>query len=113
MISENTSASENIAHKLALLAELYQHGQASEIMLKTLHKLFGYETETCGSQLSQLRNDLADFEKQYDMSSEVFWKLFQEGKTDDSMDFVEWASLVQMAKRLEQRLFLLTSGRNI
>ncbi len=43
MISENTSASENIAHKLALLAELYQHGQASEIMLKTLHKLFGYE----------------------------------------------------------------------
>ncbi len=113
MIPENTSASENIAHKLALLAELYQHGQASEIMLKTLHKLFGYEAEICGSQLRQLRNDLSDFEKQYDMSSEMFWQRFQEGKTDDSMDFVEWASLVQMAHRLEKRLFLLTSGQNI
>jgi hypothetical protein len=60
-----------------------------------------------------LRNDLSGFEKQYDMSSEMFWQRFQEGKTDDSMDFVEWASLVQMTKRLEKRLFLLTSGRNI
>ncbi len=104
------NSSENIAYKLEQLAELYRHEYVSEIMLRTLHKLFGYEAETCGSQLSQLRNDLSDFEKQYDMSSEMFWQRFQEGKTDDSMDFVEWASLVQMVQRLQKRLNLLTSG---
>ncbi len=65
-----------------------------------------YETETCGSQLSQLRNHLSDFEKRYDMSSEMFYKRFQQGKTDDRIDFVEWASLVQMASMLEKQLFL-------
>ncbi len=110
MIIDNTS--ENIAYKLEQLAELYRQGYASEIMLKTLHKLFMYETETCGSQLSQLRNDLSDFEKRYDMSSEMFYRRFQEGKTDDRMDFVEWASLVQMASRLEKQLKLLKSRQN-
>ena len=107
MIIENSS--ENIAYKLEQLAELYRHGHASEIMLKTLHQLFIYETETCRSQLKQLQNDLSDFEKRYDMSSDMFYQRFQEGKTDDRMDFVEWASLVQMAYRLEQQLGLLKS----
>ncbi len=111
MIIEN--ASENIACKLEQLAELYRHGHTSEIMLKTLHKLFEYEAETCGSQLGQLRNDLSDFEKQYDMSSEMFYRRFQEGKTDDRMDFVEWASLVQMAYRLEKQLELLKNRRSL
>jgi len=109
MMIENTC--ENIAYKLEQLAELYRHGYASEIMLKTLQKLFIYETEMCRSQLGQLRNDLSDFEKQYDMNSEVFYQHFQKGKTDDRMDFVEWASLVQMAYRLEKQLELLKSRR--
>jgi hypothetical protein len=103
MIIENTS--ENIAFKPEQLAEIYRQGQASEMMVRTLNKLFGYETETCKSQLRQLRNDLSDFEKQYGMPSDIFWQNFQEGKTDDRMDFVEWVSLVQMTQRLEQRLF--------
>ena len=110
MIIEN--ASENIAYKLEQLAELYRHGYASEIMLRTLHKLFQYETETCSSQLRQLRNDLSDFEKQYDMSSEIFYQRFQEGKTDDRMDFVEWASLVQMVSRLNKQIGLLKNRPN-
>ncbi|MGE0085974.1 MAG: hypothetical protein AB7S75_16320 [Desulfococcaceae bacterium] len=104
--------SENIAFKLEKLAALYRHGHASEIMHRTLQKLFGYEADTCRSQIRQLRNDLSDFEKQYDMSSEVFWQRFQEGKTDDRMDFVEWASLVQMLKGLEKRLALLNAGNS-
>ena len=58
------------------------------------------------------RNELSDFEKLYDMSSEMFYKRFQEGKTDDRMDFVEWASLVQMASRLERQLELLKNRQN-
>ena len=111
MIIENTA--ESVAHRSEQSAEIYRQGQVSEIMLKTLHKLFGYETETCKTRLRQLQDDLADFEKQYGMSSDIFWQNFQQGSTDDRTDFVEWASLVQMVQRLEKRLFLLTSGRII
>ncbi len=111
MLIENVS--ESISCNLEQLAELYRHGYESEIMRKTLNKLFKYETETCISQLRQLGNDLSDFEKQYDMSSEEFYQHFQEGKTDDKMDFVEWASLVQMSFRLGKQLELLKSRQNL
>jgi hypothetical protein len=42
------------------------------------------------------------------MNSDTFYELFQHGKTDDRMDYVEWASLYQMKQDLEKRLFLLT-----
>ncbi len=106
MIGENTT--ETMAHRLEQLAKLYKQGQASEMMAKTLDKLFGYEAETCKFQLRQFQNDLSVFENQYGMSSEEFYQRFQQGQTGDDMDFVEWASLIQMFLRLEDRLTLLT-----
>ena len=41
------------------------------------------------------------------MTSDEFYRRFRAGQTDDRMDFVEWASLVQMAANLRQRLSLL------
>ncbi len=106
MIGE--TANVNVSHKLERLAILYRQDQPSETMAKTLKKLFGYEAEICRSQLRQLRDDLSDFEKKFQMASDEFFKRFQNGQTDDNMDFVEWASIVQMARRLERRLTLLT-----
>jgi len=106
MIGENTN--EITAHRLEQLAKLYRQGGASETVKKTLNKLFGYETEMCRIQLRELEEDLLSFENRYNISSEVFYQRFQEGKTDDDMDFIEWASIVQMYHRLQKRLFLLT-----
>ncbi len=50
------------------------------------------------------RADLAEFEQQFGWASAEFWRKYQAGETDDRMDYVEWASLFQMAQRLEQRL---------
>jgi hypothetical protein len=52
---------------------------------------------------------LAEFERQYDLSSIEFYRRFQAGQTDDRLDYVEWASLVQMTDNLQERLRLLTS----
>ncbi len=62
----------------------------------------------CHTQLSQLQIDLAEFEQQYGFSSTEFYQRFQTGQTDDQMDYVEWASLVQMHDNLQKRLGLLT-----
>ena len=102
-VSEHT-----VLQRLQQLAEVYRQDQASELMTRTLEKLFLYEAETCHEQLQQLHSDLAQYEHRYGMSSDTFYGRFEQGETDDRMDYVEWASLVQMAQRLEKRLSLLT-----
>lgn len=96
------------ADRLRRLAYLLRAGQASELMERTLDKLFVYETEQSQTQFEQLQSDLRGFEQQYGMSSEEFYRRYQAGETDDRMDFVEWASLVQMAENMKARLALLT-----
>ena len=96
------------AKRLHALAELYQQGQVSELMDHTLEKLLRHEAEQCQAQLRQLQADLVEFERKYQRSSTEFYQQFQSGQTGDDMDYVEWASLVQMANNLEKRLRLLT-----
>ncbi|RMF26962.1 MAG: hypothetical protein D6759_18600 [Chloroflexi bacterium] len=101
------SSSRTVAERLKALAEVYEHGQASEVIDRTLDKLLAHEAEVTRAQLQQLRADLARFEERYGLSSEEFYRRFQAGETDDRMDYVEWASLVQMVHNLEKRLRLL------
>lgn len=97
------------AQRLRALAQLYQRGQASKMMDRTLDKLLAYEADVSRKQLRQLQTDLAEFERRYGLSSDEFYRRYQAGQTDDRMDHVEWASLVQMANNLRERLRLLTA----
>jgi hypothetical protein len=105
-----TLSGEAVAHRLQRLAQLYQNGQASRLMDRTLDKLLSYEAEQSRAQLADLKADLAGYERRYQLSSAEFYRRYQAGQTDDRMDYVEWASLVQMTNRLEDRLRLLTMG---
>ena len=75
----------------------------------TSGKLLAQEADLCREQLRQLQSDLAQFEEQYVLSSDEFYQRYQAGQTDDRMDYVEWASLVQMRDNLF--LFLHHSGK--
>ena len=96
------------AERLHALAELYKQGQASELMDRTLDKLLHHEAEQSQALLNQLEADLAEFEGRYNLSSPEFYRQFQAGQMGDDMDYVEWASLVQMAENLKKRLHLLS-----
>lgn len=96
------------AERLHALAELYNQGQASDLMDRTLDKLLHHEAEQSQAQLNQLEADLAEFEHQYNLSSTEFYRLYQAGQMGDDMDYVEWASLVQMTDNLRKRLHLLS-----
>ena len=108
-MSALTAPSNTVAQRMSALAQLYQHGQASPLMERTLDKLLVYEAEACRAQLAQLQTDLAELEQRYGLPSDEFYRRFQSGQTDDRMDYVEWASLVQMAENLRERLRLLTN----
>ena len=96
------------AERYHALAELYEQGQVSDLMDRTLEKLLRHEAEACQALLSQLQADLAEFEQQYHLALTEFYQQFQAGQTGDDLDYVEWASLVQMADNLKKRLRLLT-----
>ena len=95
------------AERLHALAELYKQGQVSDLMNRTLEKLLHHEAEQSQVLLSQLEADLAEFEQQYHLSSTAFYRQFQAGQMGDEMDYVEWASLIQMAENLKKRLQLI------
>jgi len=107
------SPANTITQRLQGLAQLFQQGQASDLTKRTVDKLLVYEADLCRSQLDQLQADLNEFERQYGLSSTEFYRRFQAGQTDDRMDYVEWASLVQMTQSLRGRLRLLTTGGEI
>lgn len=57
--------------------------------------------------LSRESTTLAEFEQKYQRSSTEFYQQFQAGQMGDAMDYVEWASLIQMTDNLTKRLRLL------
>jgi hypothetical protein len=73
------------AERLRALADLYEQGQVSDLMERTLAKLLRHEVDACQVQLRQL----------------------QAGQTSDAMDYVKWTSLIQMVDNLTKRLRLL------
>jgi hypothetical protein len=108
MANIQVSSTDTIAQRLRVLAQLYQQGQASELMDRTLDKLLAHEADLCREQLGELQQDLAELETRYGLSSNEFYRRYQAGQTDDRMDYVEWASLVQMRDNLHERLRILT-----
>lgn len=95
------------ADRVQALEKLYEKGQGSDLMDLALEKLFAYELETSQRQLQQIEQDLAEFEARYALSSDTFYSRFQSGEMGDGLDFMEWASLVQMARRVGDRISLL------
>jgi hypothetical protein len=81
-----------------------KHGPPPESLLAD-------EPEHLQAQLDAVQVDLAEFEGQYGMTSDDFFRRYQTGQTDDRMDFVEWASLAQMANKLRQRLRVLQTSQ--
>jgi hypothetical protein len=48
------------------------------------------------SQVQDLKARLKQFEESYQMSSEDFYKRFQAGELEDSIDFFEWNTYYEM-----------------
>jgi ATP-dependent helicase YprA (DUF1998 family) len=107
MASIQASSATTVARRLRVLAQLYQQGQASELMDRTLEKLLAHEADLCREQLSEIQSDLAELEARYGLSTDEFYSHYQAGQTDDRLDYVEWASLVQMRDNLQARLRVL------
>jgi hypothetical protein len=100
--------SANTKKQVGKLLKLYESGQVSETTARNLNKVLDLEVRQLQSDLAETEKDLGGFERQYNMSTAEFFQKWQAGKTDDRMDYVEWASLAQMADNLRKRLEFLS-----
>ena len=102
------SQSTTRSSRLEKMIRLYESGQASNFMDRVLDKVFAQEAAETRNAIARLDSDIAHYETQYKMSSEVFFREFKAGELGDRMDFIEWSSLVMMREDLYQRLKVLT-----
>ncbi len=91
------------------LADLYKNRQVDSVTAQTLNKLVDLEASRLRLQLEDMERVLADYEKQYGMSSAEFLRKYEAGKTDDRMDYVEWASLTKMSRSFRKTLTAISS----
>lgn len=57
-------------------------------------------------EIARIQKDLDQYEKQYDMTSAVFFAQFEDGQLEDSQDFILWSGIYEMhlssKKKLEE-----------
>lgn len=107
----DTHTAQKNARRLVALARLSEQGQLSEEVARSVDKFLDYEAAQTRALLDQLLADLLAFEQQYHLSSAEFYQQYRSGKTDDGLDFVEWAALIQMAENAQNKWRLLTEDQ--
>ena len=66
--------------------------------------MIAYQIIEFKKAILNIRLNLNKFEKQYQLSTQHFYKQFQQGKMDDSEDFMIWSGLYELFCDNEKRL---------
>lgn len=72
------------------------------LVFKTIDKLAQIEEQKCLRKISKLKSELAQYEKQFAMSSEEAWDKYQDGLLGDSFDVMEWMALFENLMALQE-----------
>ncbi len=93
--------------KLKSFEALFRQGYRSQVIDQALNKLVGIELAKAKRELDQIESRIRDLERRYDMQSEDFVKRFHAGSVDDSADFMEWISFIDMQSAIRDRIHTL------
>lgn len=99
-------------HTLEKLKRLEQYillGQAAidPVLDMTLEKLLTREFNRMANLKARLVEQLQTFETQYQLKSQEFYSRYESGMLGDDIDFIEWASTIEMVNHIDQRLNVL------
>jgi len=86
----------NTLNKLKTFEALFQKGFKSRVIDQTLTKLAVVELTGARRELDEIESRINDLEKKYNMRSDDFAGKFHAGVLDDSADFIEWVSFIDM-----------------
>jgi hypothetical protein len=97
----------SFAAKLKTLGKLAELGGEDPLIDQTISKLLDYATERHQKDLEDIVAKLRALEEQFGMTSDLFSQQFQRGELGDDETFFRWHALVEMQRRVAQRLALL------
>ena len=97
--------------KLQSLEQLYRQGFQSEVIDRAVDKLLATETEQALTERRDLEARLSAYERQFNLSSEEFYRRFRAGELGDGIDFVEWSVFYEMYRAILERLEVLGANR--
>jgi len=97
----------NFEEKLTTLGKLAELGGEDRIINQTITKLLDYATDRHQKDLEDITAKLRGLEEQFGMTSDLFFQKFQRGELGDDEAFFRWHALVEMQRRVAQRLALL------
>jgi hypothetical protein len=83
------------------LKAILAHMQNEETFAQNI---IAYQIAELQKSLLNIRLDLKGFEEKYKQPSKEFYRLYEQGQTDDSEDTMLWAGLYEMLRNNEERL---------
>jgi len=78
---------------------------------KSLNKLLEFKLSEHHLRLKQYESELAEFEEQYGMASDVMNEKFEAGELGDAMDFFEWSGLYTLSLSLRRKIERIEKSR--
>ncbi len=97
----------DVVNKIRILEELAKLGGDDEVFILSIDKLTRYKRDKLEDDLKEIEAQMRSFEEEYNLDSDEFILKFDKGEAGDNIDFMEWASLYDMKKRIQDRLTLL------
>lgn len=99
--------------KAKTLEKLAELGIEDRVLDQTLTKLLDYAVEKHRDDLDEINTELRALEKEFEMPSEQFYKKFHRGELGDAEPFFRWDALIEMHRRVDQRLSILLTGSSV
>lgn len=96
--------------KVKTLEKLAEIGVEDRVIDQTLTKLLDYAIERHRMDLNAIGAKLRSLEEQFGMASDLFYEKFHRGEMGDVEAFFCWDALVEMQRRIAQRLAILLAG---
>jgi len=82
--------------KVKRLEAYLSMNNADSVLDKSISKLLEREQMRMKQLIFRLQEQLNQFEQQHRLSSQDFYSRYSQGEMGDDMDFIEWASTVEM-----------------
>jgi translation initiation factor 2 alpha subunit (eIF-2alpha) len=97
----------SLEEKLHTLARVTALGGDDRVIEQTVTKLLAYTADRHRQDLEDIATKLRDLEAHFGMASAQFAEQFQRGELGDDETFFRWDALLEMQRRVKQRLALL------
>ncbi len=98
--TSNQSVAVNSKEKLELLLSI----GAGQMIENTLNKIIYFQLTKYKETTETVKKELVQFEKRFRMTSEQFYRDFEDGKLGDDGDFFEWSGLYENVLLYTERI---------